>query len=311
MRSKLSRIAGVAAVAAVLLPAWAWAQSAAPSNEPSRVVAKVNGHEITVKEVQLAVDDISPQLGEVRPDLRFAFVVEYLVERHLLAQAAVKEGVAETEAYKDRLAFYQAKALRDAYFADKLKPTVTEETVKKAYEEQAAKVSTEERIRARHILVATEQEAKDISGRLAKGEKFEELAKQYSLDGSKDYGGDLGFFTAGEMVPEFSKTAFALKVGEVSPPVKTEFGWHVIKLEDRRTGAQPYDSVKDPIRLVLLRKAVQDKLLDLRKTAAIEVFDPDLKRIQEEAEKLRDKIDQKREGGQAPATTSGKGDKVE
>lgn len=311
MRSKLSRIAGLALVAAVLLPVGAWAQSTPPADDQSRVVAKINGHEITVKEVQLAVDDISPQLGEVRPNLRFAFVVEYLVERHLLAQAAVKEGVAETQAYKDRLAFYQAKALRDAYFADKLKPAVTEEAVKQAYEEQAAKVSSEERIRARHILVATEQEAKDIAGRLAKGEKFEGLAKQYSLDGSKDYGGDLGFFTAGEMVPEFSKAAFGLKVGEVSQPVKTEFGWHVIKLEDRRTGAQPFDNVKDPIRMVLLRKAVQDKLLELRKTAVIEVFDPDLKRIQEQAEKVRDQIDEKLDGGQAPAATGGKGDKAE
>ena len=102
-----------------------------------------------------------------------------------------------------------------------------------------------ERVRARMILVATEKEAQDIEARLAKGEKFEDLAKKYSLDGSKDYGGDLGYFTAAEMVPEFSKAAFALKVGEISQPVKTDFGWHIIRLEDRKQGAaQPYDQVK-------------------------------------------------------------------
>jgi hypothetical protein len=152
----------------------------------SKVVATVNGYEITASEVQLAADDILPQFGEVPANLRFPFVVEYLMERHLLAQAAVKEGITESEEYKRRLAFYQAKALRDAYFAAKLKPSVTEEAVKKSYDEQAAKVETEERARARHILVASEQEAKELSARLTKGEDFETLANEYSLDGSKE-----------------------------------------------------------------------------------------------------------------------------
>lgn len=286
-------------------------------NTQSKVVAKVNGHEITAKEVELAADEVLQQLQDVPPKLRFPFLVEYLVERHLLAQLAVKEGLADSEEYKRRLAYYQAKSLRDAYFAEKLRPQVTEDAVKAAYDEQAAKVPLEERARARHILVATEKEAQDILARLQKGEKFEDLAKQYSLDGSKDYGGDLGYFTAGEMVAEFSKAAFALKAGETSAPVKTEYGWHVIKLEDRKPGGpQPYDQVKEPIRLVLLRKTVQDKLVELRKEAKIEVLDPDLKKLQEESAKVREQIDEKieqkkqQEGVAAPQTT-GKGDKAE
>ncbi len=301
----------LALAAVVALPAsGAMAQEGAP-----KVVAKVNGHEITAKEVELAADDVLPQLQEIPPRLRFPFLVEYLVERHLLAQLAVQEGMADNEEYKRRLAYYQAKALRDAYFAAKLRPQVTEDKVKAAYDEQAAKVPLEERARARHILVGTEKEAQDIKARLDKGEKFEDLAKQYSLDGSKDYGGDLGYFTAGEMVPEFSKAAFALKVGEVSGPVKTEFGWHLIKLEDRRQGGpQPYDQVKDPIRMVLTRKVVQDKILDLRKTAKIEIIDPDLKKLQEETEKVRERIDQQldeqqKSAGEGEAAT-GKGDKA-
>ena len=101
----------------------------------------------------------------------------------------------------------------------------------------------------------SEKEAKDIEAMLAKGEKFEDLAKKYSLDGSKDYGGDLGYFTSAEMVPEFSNAVFALKVGETSQPVKTDFGWHIIRLEDKKQGAaQPFDQVKQAIRNVLLRQ---------------------------------------------------------
>ena len=287
-------------LAALLLPAAALAQSEPAKSEPaksepakpSQVVATVNGYDITASEVQLAADDILPQLGDVPPNLRFPFVVEYLMERHLLAQAAVKEGIVETAEYKRRLAFYQAKALRDAYFTDKLKPSVTDEAIKKSYDEQAAKVEAEERARARHILVATEEEAKNVSARLAKGEDFAALAKELSQDGSKELGGDLGYFTAGEMVPAFSEVAFGLKVGEVSQPVQTEFGWHVIKLEDRKVGgAQPYEEVKEAIRMVLLRKSVQDKLVELRQSAKIVVHDADLKRFQEMTEKQRQEVD--------------------
>lgn len=308
---KLKALRVLALAGAVALPALAGSAAA----EEDKVLARVNGHDITTKEVELAADDVMTQLKDLPPRLRFPFLVEYLVERHLLAQLAVKEGMTDNEEYKRRLAFYQAKALRDAYFAAKLKPMVTEEEVKKTYDAQAAKVPPEERARAQHILVATEKEAQDIKARLDKGEKFEDLAKKYSLDGSKDYGGDLGYFTAGEMVPEFSTAAFALKVGEVSQPVKTEFGWHIIKLEDRRPGGpQPYEQVKEPIRMVLLRKAVQDKLVELRKEAKIEIIDPDLKKLQEETEKKRDEIDKKieeqRQGDQGEAATSGKSDKA-
>jgi peptidyl-prolyl cis-trans isomerase C len=293
-------------LAGLLLPGAAAAQSGSQSGsgQTSTVVASVNGYDITASEVQLAADDILPQLGEVPANLRFPFVVEYLIERHLLAQAAVEEGITESDEYKRRLAFYQAKALRDAYFAAELKPSVTDEAVRQSYDEQAAKVAAEERVRARHILVASEDEAKDIAGRLANGEAFEELAAEYSLDGSKEQGGDLGYFTAEEMVDPFSEAAFALEAGEVSQPVQTQFGWHLIKLEDRRTGgAQPFEDVENAIRMVLLRQAVQDKLVELRQTADIDVFDPDLKRLQEMTEQQRDAIDAQieSESQQAPA----------
>lgn len=282
-----------------------------------KVIAIVNGHEIRTSEVQMATDDIIGQLPDLPPKLRYPFVVEYLIERHLLAQYAVKEGIAETEEYKRRLALYQAKALRDAYFFQTLRPQVTEEQIKAAYDAEAAKVAQTERIRARHILVATEKEAKDILARLEKGEDFAGLAKQYSLDGSKDYGGDLGYFTAPEMVAEFSAAAFALKAGEITQPVKTDFGWHIIKLEDRKMGAaQPYDQVKSAIRNVLLRKKVQETMEGIRAASKVEIVDDDLKKYADEAAKAA-KAFQDKQAGQTggaeildgePAATSGKGD---
>jgi peptidyl-prolyl cis-trans isomerase C len=263
-----------------------------------KVVVVINGHEIKTSEVEIAAEDIALQLGDLPAKLRYPFLIEYLVERHLLAQAAVKQGIADTEEYKQRLAFYQAKALRDAYFNSTIKPSVTEEEVKAAYDKEASKVKVSERVRARHILVQTEKEAKDVLARLSKGEKFEDIAKQVSLDGSKDYGGDLGYFSAEEMVPEFSKAAFSLKTGETSAPVKTDYGWHVIKVEDRKQGgAQPFDQVKAGIKAVLMRKKVQDAVSNLRKQAKIEIVDPDLKKLQQMGEKRIEELKKKKQTG--------------
>lgn len=315
----LSSLAPYAAAQTATPPAQPQPEIAKPDMEnKSRVVARVNGHDITVREIEIAADDLGGQLPDIPANLRYPFIVEYLIERHLLAQASVAEGVADSDEYKQRLAFYQAKALRDAYFASKLRPQVTEEEVKAAYEREAAKVKTELRARARHILVATEKEAQDVIDRLNKGEKFEDVARQVSLDGSKNYGGDLGYFTASEMVPEFSKAAFAMKPGQISKPVKTDYGWHVIQLvEFKEGGPQPYDQVKGAIRAVLLREKVQAKVLDLRQKGQIEVLDPDLKKLQERTQARRDQIIQQQQmqgapavpaGGQPATTTGGKGD---
>lgn len=273
-----------------------------------KIVAVVNGYEIKTSEVAMAADDIIGQLPNVPPKLRYPFIVDYLVERHLLAQLAVKEGIADTDEYKRRLALYQAKALRDAYLFQKIRPQVTEEEIKAAYDEEAAKLAQTERVRARHILVGSEKEAKDILARIEKGEKFEDLAKQYSLDGSKDYGGDLGYFTAPEMVPEFSKAAFELKVGELSPPVKTDFGWHIIRLDDRKMGAaQPLDQVKPAIRSVLLAKKLQQVIAQLRGSSTIEFLDEDLKKRAEETAAQRKALEDKKDA-EGDTESTGKGD---
>lgn len=326
LRNRLSITSALAGAALVLfstLPARAQDEAVALQGE-DKVVATVNGYEIKASEVRMAFDDVIGQLPNLPKKLRYPFVVQFLVERHLLAQLANKDGLAETDDYKRRLAAYQAKALRDSYLAQKIAPQVTEEQVRKVYDEEAKKVTETERVRARHILVASEKEANSIVEKLKAGEKFEDLAKQYSLDGSKDYGGDLGYFTAPEMVPEFSKAAFALKKGELSKPVKTDFGWHVIKLEDRKMGAaQPYDQVKGAIRNALVRQKVQETLTSLHDVAKVEILDEDLKKVAAEAEAQRRALQEKAKkanvgttGGDTPPAadggdggdTTGKGD---
>jgi len=254
----------------------------------NKVLAIINGHKITTKEVKLAADDILPHLTNVPPKLRYPFIVEYLIERRLLAQQAIREGMGNNNEYKTRLVFYQAKALRDAYFIEKLKAGITDEIIRASYDKQASSVAPEERFRARHILLATEREAKDIAAKLKKGEKFADLAKAHSIDGSKDFGGDLGYFTRDEMVAEFADATKALKKGETSKPIKTEFGWHIINLIDRQAGGpRPFEEVKEAIKLVLLRQAVQKKVDELRNSAKIEMIDPGLKEMLELARKQR------------------------
>lgn len=282
---KSSLLASAVGVAlAISTPVFAQSTTADALTGEDKAVASVNGYEIKTSEVRMAFDDVIGQLPNMPAKLRFPFVVEFLIERHLLAQVAAKEGIGDSDDYKRRLAAYQAKALRDSYLAQKIAPAVTEEEIKAAYDKESAKVKQTERVRARHILVASEKEANDIEEKLKAGSKFEDLAKQYSLDGSKDYGGDLGYFTAPEMVKAFSDAAFQLKVGEISPPVKTDYGWHVIRMDDRKMGAaQPYDQVKGAIRNVLVRDKVQALLASLQGTAKVEILDEDLKKAQEDA----------------------------
>jgi peptidyl-prolyl cis-trans isomerase C len=137
-------------------------------------------------------------------------------------------------------------------------------------------------VRARHILVKTEKEAKEIAEELKKGGNFEEIAKAKSIGPSAPRGGDLGHFTKDKMVPEFSEVAFKLKKGQISAPVKTNFGWHIIKVEDRRMQQlQEFEAIKSRIRNVLLRQKVTEIADTLRKNAKIEYLDADAKPVEQ------------------------------
>ncbi len=154
------------------------------------------------------------------------------------------------------------------------KAAATDDAEKKVYEDAAKQISSEQEVRARHILVETEDEAKQVEEELKKGADFAELAKKKSKDPGASDGGDLGFFTKDQMVPEFSAVAFALEPGKISDPVKSQFGWHVIKVEEKRNRKPPeFDQVKAQIETYVTRKAQSEYVTKLREGAKIERLD--------------------------------------
>jgi peptidyl-prolyl cis-trans isomerase C len=162
----------------------------------------------------------------------------------------------------------------DSLLASEGKAATTDQAMKKVYDDASKQIAGEEEVHARHILVPTEEEAKKVKAELDKGADFAELAKKESKDPGASDGGDLGFFTKDQMVPEFSKVAFALKPGQISDPVKTQFGWHIIKVEEKRTRKPPsFDQVKGQIETYVQRKAQADYVAKLRAGAKIERMD--------------------------------------
>ncbi|MGI9373938.1 MAG: peptidylprolyl isomerase [Hyphomicrobiales bacterium] len=264
------------------------------AQEEDKVVVKVNGQEIRASDIRLAMDDILSQISSMPPQTRYPFVVEYLIERYLLAQAGVGEKIADTAEFRKRQKFYQLKALRDAYFEEKIKPQIDDEYVRKVYEEEKEKTEIRRAARARHIVVGTEGEAQEALKKVKAGEDFAELAKQISRDSAAQKGGDLGFFEAKEMVPQFSEIVFKLKPGEIGGPVETPFGWHIVKLEEfKEVGAKPFEDVKNGLKVILLRKRVQDLVADYRNRSKIELIDPDLIRLRNAINKKIEEEDKK------------------
>jgi peptidyl-prolyl cis-trans isomerase C len=246
-------------------------------------VARVNGADITEAELSFAEAEVGAEIAGLPLEARRRVLVEYLVEAHLFAEAAAKNQLGTGKDFEDRLAYYKLRALRDTFYDKKVRDAVTEAQAKAAYDEQIAKIAPEPEVRARHILVKSEQEAKDLVKQLKSGADFTELAKKSSDGPSAQTGGDLGYFSRGQMVKPFEDAAFALKPGEISAPVQTEFGWHVIKVEDRRNRPVPsFDEVKDQLMASLVQNQLKTVVQGLRGTAKVEIVDPELKRAIEE-----------------------------
>jgi peptidyl-prolyl cis-trans isomerase C len=235
------------------------------------VLAVVNGTEIKQSDVDLADSDIGQSL-QVQGDQRREQLVNYLIDITILAQAAAAKKLDTAPDYAARLAYAKNKVLMELLLNDVTNTAKSEAEMKKLYEESVAKIQPEEEVRARHILVKTEAEAKDVLAKLKGGADFEKLARELSVDPSaKTNGGDLEYFTKGQMVAEFSEAAFKLNKGQVSTePVKTQFGFHIIKVEDKRQKPVPtYDSVKDQVAAYVVRKAQAELVMKLRAEAKI------------------------------------------
>ena len=230
-----------------------------PSQNDSNVeiVASIDGINITRDEIDRAAEDNFETLIQV-PEAQQTFFLSSLVAiQKIAARNAISEGLANSDAVQQRLAYQKEKILHDIWVAEQTHARVTENDIRAYFDtyvvpELAKQNENIEEVQARHILVATQGEAETVIKRLEKGEDFAALAGELSLGPSASRGGDLGYFLAEEMVQAFSDAAFALQPGELSVPVETEFGWHVIRLEDRRVVPPPsFEDLSEQIRAFL------------------------------------------------------------
>ncbi|MCD0423780.1 peptidylprolyl isomerase [Rubrivivax sp. JA1024] len=250
------------------------AAPAARAEDANPVLAKVNGAEIRQSDVDLAEQELGPSLAQLDPATKKENVLAFLIDMKIVAKAAEDKKIQDTPEFKKRLEFARARLLMDDLLAAEGKAGSTDEAMKKVYDEAAKQISGEQEVHARHILVETEDEAKAVEAELKKGADFAELAKTKSKDPGASDGGDLGFFTKDQMVPEFSAAAFALEPGKISEPIKTQFGWHIIKVEEKRSRKPPsFDQVKAQIEQYVTRKAQSDYVAKLRQSAKIERMD--------------------------------------
>src|SRR3981081_767161 len=238
------------------------------------VLAKVNGSEIRQSDVALAEEELGPSLAQMDPAAKKENVLSFLIDMKIVAKAAEDKKVENNEDFKKRLSFSRNRLLMDSLLATEGKAATTDEAMKKVYEDASKQITGEQEVHARHILVETEDEAKSIKAELDKGADFAELAKKKSKDPGASDGGDLGFFTKEQMVPEFSAVAFALEPGKISDPVKSQFGWHIIKVEEKRNRQAPaFEQVKGQIETYVTRKAQVDYVAKLREDAKVERMD--------------------------------------
>ena len=293
---KYSKLAAVALIAIAAASSNVRAEDA-PADP---VVAKVGAVEIHESELKLAIAGLDPQLANLPDDQKRVAALSSIIDVKLLATDADKEGLKDSADFKQRLAFLTDRELHNAYFKKHVVDAVTPEEVKARYEKEIAAITPEDEIRARHILVKTEEEAKAIIKDLDAGKDFVEIAKEKSTDPNKSEGGDLGYFSKGRMVPEFEAAAFALEKGAYSKePVKTQFGFHVIKVEDKRKQQPPaLDQVEPQVRQLVMRDKYLELLEKAKAAAPIDIQDAALKTAYDAVNKPA----AKGEGEAAPAT---------
>ena len=283
-------LAGLGVMLALAVPAsqQAFAQETPPAAEapakpvdPAAVVATVNGPPITEADLTLAESDLDQQFSRLPPEQRRAAALSAIIEIRLMAAEAEAKGFDKDPEFQRRMKFLRDRALHSQVVDQEVAKAITDDQVRARYDKEIADAPPVNEVHARHILVKTKEEAEAIIKQLDAGAKFEDIAKEKSTDaGSGANGGDLGYFGPGQMVPEFEKAAFALEPGTYTKePVQSQFGWHVIKVEDKRVQQPPaFDQVKGQVRSLLLRDKYFELVKSLRGAAKIDVTDPELKK---------------------------------
>jgi peptidyl-prolyl cis-trans isomerase C len=291
-RPRRTAVSTAAALALIVLPivAGCGQQQSTPSSSTGSgsgaVVARVNGMDIRESDLAMAEDDLGAELQQLPPEHRREQLISYVADVMLAAQAAEARKLQNTEDFKQREAFFRRKLLMGLMLQDHARGSVTDEALRKVYDEQVKPMGAAEEVRARHILFRADPKdekaqadaqarAQAALERIKKGEDFAALASELTEDPSgKENGGDLDYFTKEQMVPEFANIAFQMHPGQVSNAIRTQFGWHIIKLEDRRNRPVPeFEKVRGQIEAFVTRRAQTELITQLREKAKIERLD--------------------------------------
>ncbi len=244
------------------------------AQDSNPVVARANGVDIRVNDLAFAEEEIGGNMPQMSPDQKRDYLIVYLADVVVLAQSAEQQKLNDRDDVKRRLAFDHNRVLMEALLQDVGHAALSDEAMHKVYDEAVKTMANEQEVHARHILVPTEDEAKAVAAELKNGADFATLAKQKSKDPGAADGGDLGYFTKDQMVPEFAEVAFKLDNGQISDPVHTQFGWHIIKVEDKRIKPTPtFDQVRGQIENYVAHRAQAEFVDKLRSAANIERLD--------------------------------------
>lgn len=261
------------------LPVIALLAFAAPAMADEYVIMKVNGQDVSSSEAARFWEGLfppgqAPAFDTVKPDVREKVLRGVMAEKLVMAEAQ-KQGIDKSELVTKQVEDMKRKLTVRTFLDIKTADSITEADIKKEYDAMVAANKDDKEVHARHILVPSEAEAKEARKQIDSGKSFEDVAKSLSKDpGSAKNGGDLGYFTKDKMVPEFANAAFAMKKGEISAPVKSSFGWHIIKVEDVRSIKAPeFKEVKDQLKMKLQDKKLNDYISGIVKTADVKVFD--------------------------------------
>ncbi len=267
-RKTTCRIAAIGLASATiwtLISSTAWA----------KVIARVDGVEITEDDAAIAFEDLGPTLPpQMDPGQKREYIVNYLIDLKLTARKAAADKLDKGPDFERKMAYFQEKARMQALLDTIRAKAVTETEINRVYTEAATSQGSQTEVKASHILVETEEQVKEALKRVRSGEDFAKVATEISKDPGSP-GGELGWFTKEKMVPEFAELAFKTPPGQISDPVKSRFGWHIIKVEDRRTQEfPPLADVRGQVEQFITRKSHTEAIQALRGNAKIEQFQP-------------------------------------
>jgi len=252
-------------------------QATPPAAKPDPVVAKVGGADVHLSDIDAAVQSLPEEYRNMPAPMLYPMLLDQAVDRKALVMLAQKQGLDKDPQVQRQMARAEEQALQSALLSRVVGPQVSDQAVRARYEQDIAGKPGEEEVHARHVLVASEEEAKKIIAELKAGGDFVALAKAHSTDPGAAEGGDLGFFKKGDMLPEFSAAAFALQPGQITDtPVHTQYGWHIIKVEERRRAPPPsFEQARNDLRQQMIREDVQKVVQEARAGVTVEKFNPD------------------------------------